>query len=252
MARQKGIIKIKGTIGDMTFYKSKDGYMVREKGGVEASRIASDPAFQRTRENGAEFGRAGKAGKVIRTAFRPILLRAADGRMVGRLTQQLIRVLKTDPVSDRGERQVQLGDSQSLLGFEFNINGKLSTTLFAPYVSQIERTTGEVTLDIDPFMPTDMIMRPEGATHYRILSGAAEVDFPNETYEVSTDETSILPIDGNLTTAVNHTHSLTANSSFPIYMVMGIEFFQEVNGTMYPLRNGAFNPMSIVALENGV
>ena len=63
MARQKGILKIKGTIGDITFYKTKDGYLVKEKSAVEGNRIASDPAFQRTRENNSEFGRAGKAGK---------------------------------------------------------------------------------------------------------------------------------------------------------------------------------------------
>ena len=41
MARQTGIIKLRGTIGGMTFYKtSADGHMVREKGGIEASRIA--------------------------------------------------------------------------------------------------------------------------------------------------------------------------------------------------------------------
>lgn len=60
MARQKGIIKLKGTIGDITFYKTQDGHLAREKGGIDASRIKSDPAFQRTRENGSEFGRAGK------------------------------------------------------------------------------------------------------------------------------------------------------------------------------------------------
>jgi hypothetical protein len=70
MARQRGIIKLDGTIGDITFYKSKDGFLAREKGGVPADRIANDPAFQRTRENGAEFGRAGKAGKTLRTAIR--------------------------------------------------------------------------------------------------------------------------------------------------------------------------------------
>lgn len=59
MARQKGIIKLDGTIGDITFYKSQDGYLAREKGGVSADRIANDPNFQRTRENGQEFGRAG-------------------------------------------------------------------------------------------------------------------------------------------------------------------------------------------------
>ena len=36
MARQKGIIKLKGTIGDITFYKTKDGYLAREKGGIDA------------------------------------------------------------------------------------------------------------------------------------------------------------------------------------------------------------------------
>jgi hypothetical protein len=58
MARQKGIIKLKGTIGDITFNKTQDGHLAREKGGVDASRIKNDPAFQRTRENGSEFGRA--------------------------------------------------------------------------------------------------------------------------------------------------------------------------------------------------
>ena len=34
MAKQKGIIKLKGTIGDITFYKTQDGYLAREKGGI--------------------------------------------------------------------------------------------------------------------------------------------------------------------------------------------------------------------------
>jgi hypothetical protein len=65
MAKQTGIIKLKGTIGGISFYKTSDGHLAREKGGVDKSRIQNDPAFQRTRENGAEFGRAGKGDKVI-------------------------------------------------------------------------------------------------------------------------------------------------------------------------------------------
>ena len=76
MARQKGIIKLKGTIGDISFYKTSDGHLAREKGSIDASRIANDPAFQRTRENGSEFGRAGKGGKVIRNAIRVLLQNA--------------------------------------------------------------------------------------------------------------------------------------------------------------------------------
>ena len=54
MAKQTGIIKLKGTIGDISFYKTTDGHLAREKGGVDGNRIANDPAFQRTRENGSE------------------------------------------------------------------------------------------------------------------------------------------------------------------------------------------------------
>ena len=66
MARQKGIIKLQGTIGGVSFYRTQDGYLAREKGGVDGQRIANDPAFQRTRENGNEFGRAGKGGRPVR------------------------------------------------------------------------------------------------------------------------------------------------------------------------------------------
>ncbi|WP_288096469.1 hypothetical protein, partial [Hydrotalea sp.] len=106
MAQQKGIIKLDGTIGGITFYKSQDGYLAREKGGVSADRIANDPNFQRTRENGAEFGRAGKAGKILRTSLRALLQNASDSRMVSRLTKQMVKVIQMDAVNPRGERNV--------------------------------------------------------------------------------------------------------------------------------------------------
>lgn len=252
MARQKGIVKIKGTIGDMTFYKSRDGYMVREKGGVEASRIANDPAFQRTRENGAEFGRAGKSGKLIRTAFRLILMKASDGRMVSRLTRQMLKVIQSDPVSARGERKVSEGDLSIVKGFEFNAFGKLSTTLFVPYNASLNRSSGEMNVDIESFVPIEMITAPEGATHFKIVSGAAEIDFDNEEYTVATSESGILAYDETASGVLNLQNILTPDSTLSLFLLLGISFFQEVNGTMYPLRNGAFNPMSAVEVENGV
>ncbi|WP_197428778.1 hypothetical protein [Phnomibacter ginsenosidimutans] len=87
MARQKGIIKPRWHYWwHHIIYKSQDGYLAREKGGVEGDPIANDPSFARTRENGAEFGRAGKAGKLLRTAFRAPLQNTADPRMVSRMT----------------------------------------------------------------------------------------------------------------------------------------------------------------------
>jgi hypothetical protein len=249
MARQKGIIKLKGTIGDITFYKTQDGHLAREKGGIDASRIASDPAFQRTRENGSEFGRAGKAGKTLRTAMRKLLINSADGRMVSRLTQSMVKVIQADVVSDRGLRNVIDGEAELLSGFEFNIRGKLGTSLFAPFVGTIDRATGDLSVDLVPFIPSNMIAAPSGSTHYKIISGGAEIDFEAETFVVTTSQTDILPWDSNETVAINHVNPVTPDSTKPLFLALGLEFFQEVNGRMYPLKNGSFNPLALVQVS---
>lgn len=252
MARQKGIIKLKGTIGDITFYKTQDGHLAREKGGIEASRIASDPAFQRTRENGAEFGRAGKAGKLLRTALRPLLLNSADSRMVSRLTQRMVKVIQADMISVRGLRNVIDGEAELLFGFEFNIRGKLGTSLFAPFVASIDRVAGEIKVDIASFVPGNMIAAPSGTTHFKIISGGAEVDFEAETFVVSNSETAILPWNSTATAVISQTNAVTPASTKPLFLALGVEFYQEINGQMYPLKNGAFNPLSLAKVDGGV
>ena len=226
--------------------------MAREKGGIDASRIASDPAFQRTRENGSEFGRAGKAGKLLRTALRPLLINSADGRMVSRLTQAMVKVIQADLVSDRGLRNVIDGEAELLFGFEFNIRGKLGTSLYAPFVATIDRVAGEISVDIASFIPSNMIAAPSGTTHFKIISGGAEVDFEAETYVVATSETAILPWDATPTAVINQVNAVTAASTKPLFLALGVEFYQQINGTMYPLKNGAFNPLSVAKVDSGV
>jgi hypothetical protein len=249
MAKQKGIIKLNGTIGDITFYKTKDGYIAREKGGIDAKRIANDPAFQRTRENGSEFGRAGKAGKTLRLALRTLLLNSSDSRMVSRLTQSMIKVIQADQTNDRGLRNVIDGEAELLRGFDFNINGKLGTTLFAPFVGGIDRVTGAITVDLEPFLPANMIAAPSGTTHFKIISAGAEIDFEAETFVVSSSETAVLQWDSAATVAINHLNKVSPASTKPLFLALGVEFYQGVNGKMYPLKNGSYNPLSLVQVS---
>ena len=251
MARQKGIIKLKGTIGDISFYKSKDGYLAREKGGIDPERIANDPNFQRTRENGEEFGTAGKAGKMLRTSLRALLQNIADNRMVGRLTREMVKVVQADVTSIRGKRNVIDGEAELLQGFEFNIGSKLGTTLFAPFTATIDRGAGTLTVNIPSFIPLNMVAAPRGSTHYKIISAGAAVDFENETFEVDTNETAQLPLDTAATAVINLVNSVTAASVNPLFLALGIEFYQDVNGIQYPLKNGSYNALALVSV-NGV
>ncbi len=252
MAKQLGIVKLKGTIGGITFYKTKDGFLAKEKSGVDASRIATDPAFQRTRENGTEFGSAGKAGKVLRTAFRALLQNVSDSRMVSRLTQSMMAVIKADATSVRGQRNVIDGESEMLTGFDFNISGKLGTCLFAAYVATINRVTGKLKVEIAPFIPANMIAAPAGTTHYKIVSAGAEVDFENETNVTDSNESAILPWDNAASVALSLENTVTAASTHPLFLALGIEFYQDVNGVKYSLNNGAYNALNLVKVDGGV
>jgi len=47
MAEQKGHLPAKGRIGNLSYYKTRDGFLIKDKGGIDKNRIASDPKFQR-------------------------------------------------------------------------------------------------------------------------------------------------------------------------------------------------------------
>lgn len=252
MAQQAGIIPIKGTIGNITFYKSADGYLVREKGGIDGDRIKSDPAFQRTRENGAEFGRAGKAAKVLRTALRSLLQNTSDNKMVSRLTREMVKVLQADAVNPRGLRNVIDGEAALLQDFEFNLNGKLGATMFAPFTATINRVAGELAINIPAFIPGNMISAPAGSTHFRFITAGVDIDFEQQQYVVDTQSTAGLPLNNVATAAIDLVNTVTANSTHPLFLALGIEFYQEVNGVHYPLKNGGFNALSLVKVEGPV
>jgi len=246
MARQSGIIKLEGTIGDISFYKSKDGMLARAKGGVDGDRIRKDPAFARTRENGEEFARAGSAGKLLRMAFRSFLQNAADNRMVSRLTKEMVAVVKADATSTRGQRNVLDGELEMLQGFDFNLDGKLSSTLFLVYEATINRATGLLEVAIPAFVPANVIAAPEGATHLRLVSAGGSIDFEGGLFETVTSQSAVIPLSQAPVAALSLSNQLDANSTHPLFLILGIEFYQQVNGVNYPLRNGKYNALSIV------
>jgi len=249
MARQKGIIKLTGKIGDLSFYKSKDGYLAREKGGVEAERIKNDPAFERTRENGAEFGSSASSGKLLRDTIRTMMQNASDSRVTSRLTKVMTQIKNLDATSARGQRNVGVGiatpSAQALLkGFNFNDKAILGSILFNPY--DVDLGTGVITLD--GLVPINEVNAPSGATHIALRGAWAKVDFA--TGEATMEETNTvnLPIDATSTNVVLTPVATPTGAGTDLYLLM-IEFFQEVNGNQYTLKNGAYNALSVVDVQ---
>ena len=249
MAKQAGIIKLKGTIEDISFYKTADGHLARAKGGVDSDKIKHSAAFARTRENNSEFGRAGQGGKLIRTALRSLMQKAKDRRVVSRLTTLLLAIIKTDAVNSRGNRSLVEGNLAMLEDFDFNINGKLGTTFFGQFIPSFDRVTGDATIALEAITATEQIGAPSGTTHFKLAMGVAELDFPNKTFSYNEMDMGVLPYDNSVVAAANLTASVNPNSTLPVIMVMGIEFYQEVNGEYYSLKNGSFNALNVVNVD---
>ncbi|WP_315818207.1 hypothetical protein [Paraflavitalea speifideaquila] len=104
------IVKLKGAIDDLSFYKSQDGFMARQKTSISAERMKTDPKFDLTRRAGQEFGAGGKSGKLFRDVWITELNKARDNRVTSRVTQAMVAILQSDPVSDLGFRRVENGD----------------------------------------------------------------------------------------------------------------------------------------------
>jgi hypothetical protein len=157
----------------------------------------------------------------------------------------MVKVIQEDATNPRGLRNVIDGEAELLEGFDFNINGKLGTTLYAPFTAVIDRVAGTLTANLAAFVPQNMIAAPGGTTHFKIISAGAEIDFENESFVSATNATAILPWDVNPTAVINLANAVTAASTHPLFLALGIEFYQEVNGQMYPLKNGAFNALAL-------
>jgi hypothetical protein len=249
MPRQFGPIKLQGTIGDITFHRNPDGsFGAKAKSSLNAERLATDPAFIRARENGAQFGRAGKGGKLFRSAF-PAATIMGDRLLITRLHKLMMRVIKSDAASVRGQKQISLGDLNLIKDFDFNADGKLSVVFKNRFTTSLARTTGVAKIDVPAYNPEGTIFPPGGATHYKLFTTAAEVDFDNNLSVSETIESGYLPLNNVATVPLSLSVTLTPTTTLPVFQALGIRFYQEDNGVKYALNNSAADAVSVVGVD---
>ena len=250
MAKQMSFLKIEGTIQDLSFYKGPEGtYYVRSKGGVSKNRIKNDPAFKRTRENGQEFGEIARAGKLFRRALSDLIYNVKDRSITSRMMRVLAQVKNKDAVSDRGLRTVHLG-LQTPEGkvhfnhFDFNHKAPLGQVLKVNYTLD---TTAD-TLSIPDFVPLHHLALPQGVTHIDLQIGKLRFDFESGEGSLAISIPQQMEVDEN-PTAINLSVTSAATGPGLDYYFIKITFYQEINSKLYPLQNGAYNAMQLIAIE---
>ncbi|RXG26913.1 hypothetical protein [Leeuwenhoekiella marinoflava] len=245
MATLKGLIKIEGTLDGLTFYKGKNGYFIRTKGGISKERIQKDPAFIRTRENANEFGLAATAGKILRYALSTLIRNAKDNTLPSRLMSKMMLIKNQDTTSSRGQRNPAVGlttpeGKRLLQDFDFNGNAILTQVLRADY--SVNVTTGEIR--IPGFVPGTQLNAPPGATHVTLKSALLNVDFTTEARDLKLSDPLNLRI--NATPKEVALAPIAVTGTGVTMILLQLSFFQEINGVQYPLNNGAFNTLNIL------
>ena len=250
MAKQIGILPLQGAIGNIQFFKGKDGSArARQKTSIDKERFQTDPAFARTREAMAEFTTAAKGGKLLRHALNALVTRISDDAMSVRLNGALIKVIKRDKVNGRGLRNINDGDLSMLKGFEFSVTGVVSTTFTGIYGAVIDRASGQMTISINDLVPNKHIYAPREATHFQLHAASVDMDFKTGKFDYDQASTARLPLNNNPLAAMTLQPTAPANSVNPLLLFFGIEFWMETNGTWYELNSKVYNGVVVAEVS---
>jgi hypothetical protein len=185
-------------------------------------------------------------GQLMRKASSSLLLLAKDSRVSSRLSQSMSQIKNLDLVSVRGQRQVGVGiqtaaGKKILKGFDFNNRAPMDTVFRGEL--DLDVVTGAVTLT--DFNPAVHLAVPEGATHVSLSTAMSKIDFDEAVYKTRYSNKENLSI-----TEATGTYTLTPSEIPPgtgqAFHYFLMEFFQEINGIPYPLKNNAYNVLHVL------
>ena len=236
MARVTGPFKITGTIGGMNFYQDGgENYVRNAGGGFDGDAIKTKDSMVRVRENYAEFGHCASVKSAFMRALHPYLSKLKGRKLHSTMTSMFVNIKNFDPVSKRGERRVSQGLSTTdgrnlLLTYSYPERFTVDQVLGNRFVFE-PGTHGCSCPDFD----VSAIHFPEYATHVGLLYGVVVMDFEGiQAKAFLAEEYTIAKTDTNHSIGLNPVDEPTGTGVR--IAVMGVRFYQEVNGVMTKLE----------------
>lgn len=247
MAKPKGPLKIKGKLGDLSFYDSVFGPIVRRKGGPDKKQIQKKKSFGAVRRNNSEFGKASAAGKLMRRGMIALLKQVYDHRLVWRVTQLMVQLKNLDSVSEWGQRNVSNGirteaGQQLLHFFEFNSNMPLAVLLKRDYVIDEKQR-----LILHDFVPARDLKRPKGATHVVIKSALLHFDPDGMKTQLTESNAVRLKIDRKSIEVILEIVQPSVTKGIVLHLLQ-ICFLDENNSGVLPKRK-TYNGFGVVKVR---
>lgn len=250
MARQNGIVVLKGTIEGLNFYIRKGEPLVRKAGGgFDGEAIKKKASMVRVRENGSEFGACTKAVKQFKMSLTAFLSQFRDGSSHQRLVQLFSQIKNLDEVSLRGERNVHQGlltaaGREKLLGYVVTPGIGIAEALG----NRFEFGWGAAGFTIADFLASRVLF-PKGAAHIELKVGYLLIDFEHKKHSFSQSDPLIIEKNTSETSVQILPTIVPEGNGFKIGVVF-LRFMQEVNGTLYPFKELQYTALEVVYVES--
>ncbi|MGG5487592.1 hypothetical protein [Gaetbulibacter sp. PBL-D1] len=237
MARQKGILKISGTLDGINYYFIKGvGYARKAGGGFNSKAIRTQPNMQRVRENASEFGHCSQVKKCLRLALMPFLHGYKDSTLHGRMMSLLTTVKALDLVSKRGFRRVGIG-LQTAKGRTL-----LRQFAFTPHHKLLEAVTkychfdwASQKLSLSDLKVSDF-KSPKPATHIGISLGVMDFDFEGLTSSLEVSPTQFFAIDSD-SISFELIPEVVVAPTYIGLVVLGIRYYEVIDNEVYTLNS---------------
>lgn len=226
------------------------------KTSMDKDRIMTDPKFQGTRENMAEFTACVLASTSMRKGLAEILTSQKAKKLHTRLNK-LFRTLLNAHKGKRGQRSIELqANLGRMIGLELLDNGHLISFFSAPRTMHTNPERNEVCMEVPSFGIHTHLNMPGGATHFRLCTACISLSdiVWNQEQERHLPANELL----NGIGAVEYSELINLNQDFtkPILLtaklpnaptlgktevllgITGIEFFQQVNNEIFEHWSG--------------
>lgn len=236
MAKQKGIIPLVGTIGGINFYYLNGKPIARMAGGgFNAKAIKTKESMQRVRENGSEFGHCSRVNKVFRRALLPFYDNHKFTFFHSRLMTLFTGLKVLDAVNTRGQRRVAKGldaveGKRALMNF--NYTPDCQPQLVLPFSYSMDWPTTTFSIPRFDIQPVRFI---SGATHIAIQFGVLDFNFETFAYQLHLASRLVLA-KNDINTSLSLTPTSLPTGLGVQLAVLGIRYYQEIDGVMYLLN----------------
>ncbi|WP_313805671.1 hypothetical protein [Flavobacterium sp.] len=247
MAKQKGIIKLDGTLDDITFYFRKGVAIARKSGGgFNGKAIKQSSNMQRVRENSSEFGNVSKIKKLMRLALEPYLKLLHDTTQHGRMMGLLQEIKVLDTLSERGKRTVFNGlktpEGRALFtSFSFTPNAILKDNIGGNY--SLAPTTF-ASLEISNLNKN--LTLSASATSVQLQLVVVTFDFEH-LRTITHQSTPISLSKANTLNAITLELPSQPDLNNPNFVFLHFQEVQELNGVLYPLK--AVTSLELICLD---